>query len=62
MFTREFGLDLAERAIRTFAQGFIAAFIVSDLSTARTASLAGVAAGLSGVMTALAEFRRARRA
>ena len=36
-----------ERAAWTFAQAFLAVFVVSDLASARTAIIAGIAAALS---------------
>lgn len=39
--------DLAERVIATFLGAFIAVFSVSDLSSAKAAALAGVAAVLA---------------
>ena len=39
--------DVAERAGWTFAQAFLAVFVVSDLSTAKVAVVAGVGAALS---------------
>lgn len=39
--------DVAERAVMTFVQAFLGAFVVTDLSTARTAALAGAAAALA---------------
>lgn len=41
--------DVAERAVMTFVQAFLGAFVVTDLSTARTAALAGAAAALAVV-------------
>jgi hypothetical protein len=40
-----------ERAAWTFAQAFLAVFIISDLASAKTALVAGVAAALSVVKT-----------
>lgn len=42
-------LSLAERVFATFWQSFAAAFVVTDLSTAKMAALAGVAAAWSTV-------------
>ena len=39
--------DVAERAAWTFAQAFLGAFVVTDLSTAKTAALAGLAAAVA---------------
>lgn len=47
MITKQYALDLAERAAMTFLQAFLAVFAVTDLSTARGAALAGVAAVLA---------------
>ena len=41
--------DVAERAAWTFAQAFLGAFVVTDLSTAKTAALAGLAAAIAVV-------------
>lgn len=46
--------DLAERAVATAAQVFLASFTVTDLGGAKAAVLAGVAAGLSVVKSWLA--------
>jgi hypothetical protein len=43
--------DMLERASWTFCQGFLGVFLISDLSTARGAVIAGVAAALSVVKT-----------
>ena len=47
MFTQKFMMDTAERAIATFAQAFIAAFVVADMATAKVACVAGLSAVLS---------------
>lgn len=39
--------DIAERTAWTFAQAFLAAFTIDDLSTAKKAALAGAAAALA---------------
>tara|TARA_R100001086_G_C11635594_1_gene202993 strand:- start:47 stop:199 length:153 start_codon:yes stop_codon:yes gene_type:complete len=36
-----------ERAAWTFAQAFLAVFVVSDLASVRSAAIAGIAAALS---------------
>ena len=41
--------DILERTIWTFAQAFLATFAVSDLSTVKSAAIAGVAAALAVV-------------
>lgn len=41
--------DIIERTIWTFAQAFLATFAVSDLSTVKSAAIAGVAAALAVV-------------
>lgn len=41
--------DVAERAAWTFAQAFLAVFVVSDLSTAKAAAVAGLGMALSVV-------------
>jgi len=43
--------DMIERAAWTFAQAFLAVFVVSDLASAKTAAAAAVAATLSVVKT-----------
>jgi hypothetical protein len=40
-----------ERAAWTFAQAFLAVFMVSELASARSAAVAGIAAALSVVKT-----------
>lgn len=42
-------LDVVERAAWTFAQGFLSVFTLTDLSTLRTATLAGAMAILSAI-------------
>jgi len=42
---------MIERAAWTFAQAFLAVFVVSDLASAKTAVVAAVAAALSVVKT-----------
>jgi len=46
--------QVAERAVMTFAQAFLSVFVVTDLSSARGASIAGVAAALSVIKSFLA--------
>jgi ABC-type spermidine/putrescine transport system permease subunit I len=41
--------DILERTLWTFAQAFLATFAVSDLSTLKSAAIAGVAAALAVV-------------
>lgn len=41
--------DILERTVWTFAQAFLATFAVSDLSTVKSAAIAGVAAALAVV-------------
>ena len=43
--------NLLERAAWTFAQAFLAVFIISDLASAKTALVAAAAAALSVVKT-----------
>jgi hypothetical protein len=43
--------NMLERAAWTFAQAFLAVFVISDLASAKTAVVAGVAAALSVVKT-----------
>ena len=44
--------DLLERLVATFVETFLAALVITDLSTAATAATAGVAAVLAGVKAA----------
>ena len=46
--------DIAERAVMTAIQTFLALVVVSDLSSAKTAAAAAVAAGLSVLKGAVA--------
>ena len=39
--------DIFERALLTFAQAFLATFVVTDLATSKSAGLAGASALLS---------------
>ena len=43
--------NMLERAAWTFAQAFLAVFVVSDLASAKSAVIAGIAAALSVVKT-----------
>ncbi len=43
--------NMLERAAWTFAQAFLAVFVVSDLASAKTALVAAVAATISVVKT-----------
>ncbi|MEO2190851.1 MAG: hypothetical protein ABGY24_00255 [bacterium] len=43
--------NMLERAAWTFAQAFLAVFVISDLASAKTAVVAAVAAALSVVKT-----------
>lgn len=45
--TKQLAQDIAERMVWTFVQAFAATFVVADLSTAKTAALAGLAAVLA---------------
>lgn len=54
MFTRRFLLDAAERAVRTFAQAFGSVFVLTDLTTAKTAAVAGLSAAISVVFSIIA--------
>jgi len=47
--TRYFYRDMAERCIATFAQSFLAVFVVGDIGTLKTAAMAGATALLSVV-------------
>ena len=46
--------DIAERAVLTFVEAFLAVFVVSDLSSIRSAAVAGAAAALAVVKGAIA--------
>lgn len=52
--TRYFYRDMAERSIATFAQSFLAVFVVGDMSTLKTAAMAGATALLSVVKSGVA--------
>ena len=43
--------NMLERAAWTFAQAFLAIFVVSDLASAKSAAIAGIAAALSVIKT-----------
>ena len=43
--------NMLERAAWTFAQAFLAIFVVSDLASAKSAAIAGLAAALSVIET-----------
>ncbi len=43
--------NMFERAAWTFAQAFLAVFVVSDLASARSAAVAGIAAAISVLKT-----------
>jgi len=43
--------DLLERAAWTFAQAFLALFVIGDMSTLKVALVGGVAAALSVIKT-----------
>jgi hypothetical protein len=47
MFTKEFAMDMAERAAMTFAQAFLAVYTVGDMASAKAAGVAGTAAVLA---------------
>jgi hypothetical protein len=47
-------LDTAERAAMTFAQAFLATFMIGDMTTVRTAGIAAAAAALSVIKSAIA--------
>lgn len=51
MFSKKFLKDAAERMVKTFFQVGIPLVSLSDLSTVRSAALAGVGAALSLVMS-----------
>jgi len=52
--TRYFYRDMAERCIATFAQSFLAVFVVGDVNTLKTAAMAGATALLSVVKSGVA--------
>lgn len=54
MFDANIYKQVAERAILTFAQSFLAVFTVTDVSSAKGAAVAGVAAVLSVVKSFVA--------
>lgn len=47
MFTKEFLMDVAERAAMTFAQAFLAVYTIGDMASAKAGAVAGGAAVLS---------------
>lgn len=49
MITKTELLDILERSVWTFLQTFLGIFVISDLATAETAAVAGVAAVLAVV-------------
>jgi len=51
-------VDTAERVIFTALETFLAVFVVTDLSSAKSAAVAAVAAGLSVLKGALASLRK----
>lgn len=53
-YGRKLAADLAERAAWTFVQGFLGVFTLTDVSTARTAAIAGCMAVLSMIKSAAA--------
>lgn len=53
---QQFLVDLAERVFFTFVQAFLGVFTVTDLSSAKSAAVAGVAAALSAVKGVVASF------
>lgn len=50
-------IDTAERTVLSAAEAFLAVFVVTDLSSAKSAAVAGVAAGLTVVKSAVASLR-----
>lgn len=60
--TRAQLLDIAERVGWTFAQAFLAVFVVTDLSSARTAATAGAAAAIAVIKGVVATRVGARTA
>ena len=54
MFTKEFLMDLAERAAMTFAQAFLAVYTIGDMASAKAGAVAGGAAVLSMVKSVAA--------
>lgn len=51
---RTWALDMAERAIWTAVQAFLAVWTVTDLSNTRTAAVAALAAAISAVKSGVA--------
>jgi len=51
-------VDVAERAVFSFLETFLALFVVADLSTAKTAAVAGLTAAFAVVKGALASLRK----
>lgn len=49
MLTKQFVQDVAERALFTFVETFLAMFVLTDLTTAKTAAVGGAAAVLAVV-------------
>lgn len=47
LFTKDFAIDLAERAAMTFAQAFLAVYTIGDMASAKAGAVAGGAAVLS---------------
>ena len=43
--------NMFERAAWTFAQAFLAVFVISDLASAKSAAIAGIPAALSVIKT-----------
>jgi hypothetical protein len=47
-------METGERAILTFIQAFLAAFVITDISSAKMAALSGIAATLSVLKSIIA--------
>lgn len=51
---KDWAIDTAERLIWTFLQAFLAVITLGNMSTVRTAAIAGAAAALSALKSAVA--------
>lgn len=46
--------DMLERVVATFIETFLAIFVIGDMTTVETASIAGAAAGLAVIKSSVA--------
>lgn len=60
-FTKEQLKDLVVRALYTFVQAALAAFVVSGGKLDKTTAIAALAAGISAVKTFVVEYLKARK-